>query len=262
MPTYYPNINAGAQLVQPAANPPSGGSFSVSSAFSVSFVRDKRDANGNKIPGQTETISGTVDQGYLPGLNPTTGQFDLNDPELVAGIEYTMAASPAPVTFLVQGLLYPSGQFNHNNVPSLAPTYNGNGSALPSGISVTYTYEIRDSKGIVRETGSSSSGYAISGSHAAFHVGNLRALAQQHSDALPLAVTVNYSFNDGTGTTTAKVKAQVYAAEDFASLGGKLAGPIAVANGSTWRMREPNGATAQPESYDLRPPAVIIVDDL
>jgi hypothetical protein len=261
MPTYYPNINGSPQSVQPAANPPSGGSFSVDAAFSVSFVRDKRDANGHKLPGQTETISGTVDLGHVPGLNTTTGEFDLNHPDLVAGMEYKMAASPAPVTFLVQGLNYPSGKFNYQNVSSVGPTYNGNGSSLPSSISVTYTYEIKDSKGIVRESGSSTSGTSVSGSHATLHLANLRSLAQQHSDGLPLAITVSYSFSDGTGTSTSKAQVQVYAVASEANLVSKLAGPIAFANGATWRMREPDLASAQSETYIDRPPMIIIVDD-
>jgi hypothetical protein len=269
---YYPNVTPASEggpgqlLVQPATVAPASGTFAISSSVNVTFMVDKRDTNGSKIPGQTENVSGVVVLGLVPGFNSQTGQFDLNHPDLVAGVIYQVTSQPNPVSFLVQGLRYQSGRYIAANSATLPATYNGNGSLLPSSTTVSYTFTVKDAMGnLIQSSASMLSTPAVSGPHAELDLARLRSILLSPINSQPFTVTVDYSFATGGHTVVSKAEVQVYYAANEALIGGKLAARVATMMGGpgTYRSYDRDSASSSStEAFGERPPIIIIVDQL
>jgi hypothetical protein len=241
---YYPNISQQPKAVLPTLEPAPIGVFSL----------EQVDVGDDKQITFTDNI---------PDFNTNTGGFNVNNPDLVAGVRYTVKFQPSEqcyrkrsytTSFLVQGLAYKSGIYGPN-LTNLVPTYNGDGkTTLPANIVPGYSFVLTDARQAVLQRGDRGTpDAAVVERDVQLDLRRLRRFfGNQPPPSQPLRLTINYNFTDGNFNVAARAAVEVYYFRSRADI------PAALLARVTALARFPQGRSE--ETYGERPPLIIIVD--
>gem|GEM_PF-4341008 len=243
---FYPNVAQGNRAALPTLDPAPIGIYTIEPVDLGN--NDKADVAPN-----------------IPNFNGTTGGFDVNNPNLVAGVRYTIKFQPSDdcyksrsysATFLIQGLAYKSGVYGPA-IATLPPTYNGDGKTLlPTAIGAAYSFDLQDARQTILQRGDRTTPNAVVVNRDAQL--DLRRIRQffnaQPAPAQPLRLNIAYSFTDGNFPVAVRTAVEVYYFRSRADI------PAALLARVTALARFPGGRAE--DTFVERPPTIIIVDVL